>query len=238
MPRVASESHDSSVEQVLDFTRRAIVEGRYAPDTKLVPRQIAAECGVSFIPVREALRVLASEGFVTFFHNRGAWVTPLSIADLEDLYAIRIELEAEAVRRAAPLSSIEIEKLNDLLDASSRASQRNDRHKILALNREFHFSIYEKSQSPRRLKLIEQMWQHAERYQRLSLNFRHDAAEDEHRDIVKALERDDSRGAVLALRTHLETTVHLICQGFVEQLSTKPKRSGRATTSRKRSATT
>ena len=100
MPKKVLENHDSSVETVLKFTRQAIVDGRFAPDTKLIPRQIASECGVSFIPVREALRVLVSEGFVTFFHNRGAWVTPLSIADLEDLYAIRIELETEAVRRA------------------------------------------------------------------------------------------------------------------------------------------
>lgn len=210
MPKKALENHDSSVEAVLKFTRQAIVDGRFAPDTKLIPRQIATECGVSFIPVREALRVLVSEGFVTFFHNRGAWVTPLSIADLEDLYAIRIELETEAVRRALPLSGTEIDRLSNVLDSADRASARGDRKRVLALNRDFHFFIYEKTQSPRRLRLIEQMWQHAERYQRLSLNFRHDAADEEHRDIIKALAEDDSRGAARAMRTHLETTVDLI----------------------------
>jgi len=210
MPKKVLENHDSSVETVLKFTRQAIVDGRFAPDTKLIPRQIASECGVSFIPVREALRVLVSEGFVTFFHNRGAWVTPLSIADLEDLYAIRIELETEAVRRASPLSEADIERLTSFLDLADRASARGDRKRVLALNRDFHFFIYEKTQSPRRLRLIEQMWQHAERYQRLSLNYRHDAADEEHRDIITALAKDDSRRAARAMRTHLETTVDLI----------------------------
>lgn len=220
MPKNMSENHDSSVEAVLKFTRRAIVDGRFAPDTKLIPREIAKECGVSFIPVREALRVLVSEGFVTFFHNRGAWVTPLSIADLEDLYAIRIELETEAVRRALPLSGTEIDRLSNVLDSADRASARGDRKRVLALNRDFHFFIYEKTQSPRRLRLIEQMWQHAERYQRLSLNFRHDAADEEHRDIIKALAEDDSRGAARAMRTHLETTVDLIRSALTSSQTT------------------
>jgi DNA-binding GntR family transcriptional regulator len=214
MPKRAPENHDSSVEVVLKFTRQAIVDGRFAPDTKLIPRQIAAECGVSFIPVREALRVLVSEGFVTFFHNRGAWVTPLSIADLEDLYAIRIELETEAVRCASPMSVADIERLTNILNSADRASARGDRKRVLALNRDFHFFIYEKTQSPRRLRLIEQMWQHAERYQRLSLNYRHDAADEEHRDVIAALAKDDSRGAAQAMRTHLETTVNLIRIAF------------------------
>ena len=214
MPKRAPENHDSSVEVVLKFTRQAIVDGRFAPDTKLIPRQSAAECGVSFIPVREALRVLVSEGFVTFFHNRGAWVTPLSIADLEDLYAIRIELETEAVRCASPMSVADIERLTNILNSADRASARGDRKRVLALNRDFHFFIYEKTQSPRRLRLIEQMWQHAERYQRLSLNYRHDAADEEHRDVIAALAKDDSRGAAQAMRTHLETTVNLIRIAF------------------------
>lgn len=210
MPKKMPESHDSTVEAVLKFTRQAIVDGRFAPNTKLVPRQIAMECGVSFIPVREALRVLVSEGFVTFFHNRGAWVTPLSITDLEDLYAIRVELETEAVRRASPLSKADINRLTNFLDSADRASARGDRKRVLALNRDFHFFIYEKTQSPRRLRLIEQMWQHAERYQRLSLNYRHDAADEEHRSIIMALAMNDSHGAARAMQTHLETTVDLI----------------------------
>ena len=94
---------DSSVDHVVQHLRREIISGEYPRDTKLFPKAIAKRCGTSFIPVREALRILESEGFVVFRHNRGAWVTTLSIADLEDLYELRIELESDAVRRARPL---------------------------------------------------------------------------------------------------------------------------------------
>ena len=80
---------DSSVDYVVQHIRQGIIEGEYPQDTKLLPRAIAERCGTSFIPVREAMRILESEGFVTFRHNRGAWVTSLSLSDLEELYELR-----------------------------------------------------------------------------------------------------------------------------------------------------
>lgn len=207
-------SEDSSVEQVLAFLRAGIISGRFPPESKLLPKFIAEECGTSFIPVREALRVLGSEGFVTFVHNRGAWVTSLSMSDLLDLYKIRIELETEAVRQAAPFSADEIGHLEHLLDLSDQAHRQGDQAAVVRLNRELHLAIYGKCDSPRRLKLIEQLWQHAARYQRLSLEFRHDASDAEHRRIIEQLARGDHDAAALELRSHLETTVHLIRQGI------------------------
>jgi len=201
---------DSSVEQVLNHVREGIISGYFPPNVKLLPKQIADVCGTSFIPVREALRVLESEGFVNFVHNRGAWVTPLSIADLEDLYSIRIELECEAVRRADRFTKAEIAHLDDLLERSRLGHERGDNHELVALNRELHFSIYQKSNSPRRLKLIKELWLHSARYQRLSLNYRQDASDAEHRMVVNKLRRGDHSGAADALKAHLETTVSLI----------------------------
>ena len=93
--------------------------------------------------------MLESEGFVNFVHNRGAWVTPLSLADLEDIYTIRIELECEAVRRAEPFSKAEIAHLDDLLrPRSPTATNAATTPSSSALNRELHFAIYEKANSP------------------------------------------------------------------------------------------
>lgn len=203
---------DSSVEQVLTYVRQGIVNGHFPPEAKLLPKQIAESCGTSFIPVREALRVLESEGFVNFFHNRGAWVTSLSLADLEDLYDLRIELECEAVRRAAPFTKAEIAHLDDLLARSRICHETRNNSELVELNRELHFSIYAKANSPRRLKLIAELWQHSARYQRLSLDYRHDAADSEHRKVVNKLRRKDHAGAADALRVHLQTTVSLISE--------------------------
>ena len=207
-------TEDSTVEQVLVYVREGILDGSLPPRSKLLPKVIAEACGTSFIPVREALRVLESEGFVTFVHNRGAWVTPLSMDDLDDLYTIRIELECETVRRASPFSATEIRGLERLLTLAAKASRRGDRATVIELNREFHFTIYSRANSPRRMKLIEQLWLHSERYQRLSLAFRHDASDAEHRLILDGLAGGDHKAAARALKAHLETTVRLIREGI------------------------
>lgn len=206
---------DSSVEHVVQHLRQGIISGEYPHDTKLLPKAIAARCGTSFIPVREALRILESEGFVVFRHNRGAWVTTLSISDLEDLYELRLELESQAVRRARPCNERDIALLRDVVERIGIANQRKEARKVVALNRDLHFLIYRRSNSPRRLRMIEQLWLHAERYQHMSVDVRHDAADEEHRQIIDFLAVGDHNGAADALHAHLTTTVNLLRAAFV-----------------------
>lgn len=205
---------DSSVDVVVQHIRQGIINGDYRHDTKLLPRAIAERCGTSFIPVREAMRILESEGFVTFRHNRGAWVTPLSLSDLEELYELRIELESQAVRRARPCEERDIALLRDKVDRILIANQRKEASKVVALNRDLHFLIYRRCNSPRRLKMIEQLWMHAERYQRLSVDFRDDAADEEHREIIDMLAVGDHNAAADAMRGHLTSTVNLLRAAF------------------------
>lgn len=205
---------DSSVEHVVQHIRQGIIDGEYPHDTKLLPRAIAERCGTSFIPVREAMRILESEGFVTFRHNRGAWVTSLSLSDLEELYELRIELESEAVRRARPCNERDIALLRDKVDRIQIANQRNEAGRVVALNRDLHFLIYRRCNSPRRLKMIEQLWMHAERYQRLSVDFRDDAADEEHRSVIDMLAVGDHNAAADAMRSHLTSTRYLLHAAF------------------------
>ncbi len=201
---------DSTVDTVLNVIRKRIILGEYPPNSKIMPKQIAEDCGTSFIPVREALRVLESEGFVSFVHNRGAWVTPLSLSDLEDLYTIRLELECEAVRRATVMTDDELSEVEAALDEADRAAHAGNQSRVIEINRVFHFALYAKANSPRRLKLIEQLWMHSARYQRLALIHRDDAADGEHRLILTAMANGDHGTAADALRDHLETTVTLV----------------------------
>jgi DNA-binding GntR family transcriptional regulator len=210
---------DSSVDYVVQHIRQGIIEGEYREDTKLLPRAIAERCGTSFIPVREAMRILESEGFVTFRHNRGAWVTSLSLSDLEELYELRIELESQAVRRARPCDERSIALLRDKVDRIRIANQRNEAKKVVALNRDLHFLIYRRCNSPRLLRMIEQLWLHAERYQRLSVDYRDDAADEEHRQVIDLLAVGDHNGAADAMRDHLASTVSFLRAGFTADTS-------------------
>jgi DNA-binding GntR family transcriptional regulator len=111
----SEKTNDSSVALVVEHTRQGILTDVYPADSKIHPYLIAERCGTSFIPVREALRILEAEGFIVFRHNRGAWVTPLTLADLHDIYKLRIELESEAVAQSSPFDKADIAKLNLLI---------------------------------------------------------------------------------------------------------------------------
>ncbi len=156
------------------------------------------------------MRTLESDGLVTFIHNRGAWISPISIDDLNDLYSVRIPLEMNAVETAIDLTSGDIKKIHEILDRADAAMKSNDKAAVVKLNKDFHFAIYSHSKSPWRLRLIETLWSHAERYQRFSLDFRKDPADKEHRDIVDALAAQDNQGAAKAMGFHLKTTVELL----------------------------
>lgn len=214
---------DSSVEQVITHIRSKIINGTYPANSKLLPKLIAEECGTSFIPVREAMRALEVEGLVLYIHNRGVWVSPISIDDLDDLYKIRIEIESNAILNADKFTSAEISRLKLLLSQMFDAKQKEQNSKIIKLNYDFHFALYKKSNSPRRLKLIEQLWAHAIRYQRMSLLYRHDAADTEHQAIIDFVEIHDHESAARALAEHLETSARLVRAGLMQQKYSEEK---------------
>lgn len=97
----------SSNEDAYHQIRRWIVEGRLRPGERLVEQRLAEELELSRTPVREALRMLQSEGLVRFEPNRGARVRSLTIADIGDLYELRARLEAMAAELAAERATVE-----------------------------------------------------------------------------------------------------------------------------------
>lgn len=210
IPDPPDKTSDSSVALVVEHTRQGILAGSYPADSKIHPKLIAERCGTSFIPVREALRILEAEGFIVFRHNRGAWVTPLTLTDLHDIYKLRIELETEAVAQSSSFDKSDIAKLNQLIKKMSQSKTKGKSDLTTQFNQDFHFYIYEHCDSDRRLQIIQRLWMHSLRYQRLSLLIRHDAAEDEHIAIVDALSNGDHILAAEALRIHLTTTVTLL----------------------------
>ena len=109
----------------------------------------------------------------------------------------------------------DLELLGDVLDRIHIANQRQEADKVVALNRDFHFLIYRRINSPRRLRMIEQLWLHAERYQHMSVEFRHDAADEEHRQVINLLAAGDHSAAADAMRDHLTSTVNVLRTAFL-----------------------
>lgn len=190
----------------------AIMDGSVEPGTPLRLQEIASELGMSMMPVRDALRRLETLGLVEIVPYKGARLRELSAEDLVDTYATRIELEAVAVRWAAPrFGPDDAERARAALDDQAQARAAGDRIAARNAHERFHFALYEACGSGWLVRSILPAWRNSERY-RVKLTRPEHAKRRaaEHREILAALEAHDAVAAVTHLVNHLRTSVALV----------------------------
>jgi DNA-binding GntR family transcriptional regulator len=142
-----------TAEQIADRVRAEIEEGRLAPGAPLNQVDLAARFGLSRIPVREALRHLAAEGYVTYRPNKGANVVSAASADdVEEIIEIRECLEARLMDHAVEKLTPEIlEEAAEALDALNRARTTQQVH---GAHQRFHTLLYGAAERPRMAEII------------------------------------------------------------------------------------
>lgn len=201
----------SVTEVVYEHLRKRIVRGM-RPGQPLRLNALAAELGVSTTPVRMALERLAADGLVLQTGRRGAAVSPLSLTDFEDIYAVRRCLEGAAARLGT-------ERLDDpgrdamrvqgsLLDRLAAAPEP-DLDRYLDLEWRMHEICYEAGALPRMIHEIRSFRRQAERYFRLALSEGMNFLEDlEHqREFLAACLSGDAREAERVATALLDWTV-------------------------------
>ena len=190
------------VAQIVDQIRSDIRTGVLGPETQLKQEHIAARFGVSRMPVREALKQLELMGFVTVNHNRRTHVAATSLADLLEIYDMRIAAEVLAIKSAIPhLSNAQIDNAAEI----QTEIEQSDPADFGPLNLRFHTCLYEPSNRPRLLGHIRTLGEAADRYTFMcdvDQAFR-DKSNNEHCALLAACyDRDEAR-AVELLTTHL-----------------------------------
>ena len=131
--------HASLAQRVADELRRSILTNRRRPGERLVEESLSGEMGVSRIPIREALRVLATEGLVEMQPRRGASVAALSAEVARDLVEVRATLEGLNARLAARHHQPGIiAELKQVLVEGNRAARARSVDNLVRLNGEFH----------------------------------------------------------------------------------------------------
>ena len=126
-------------ERVYGILRERIQSGTYGPGHRIVIDQLAAECGVSTLPVREAVRRVQAEGLVVYRRNSGACVTPADPQLVESLIELLAVVEGYATALAAPhLGRAGVAGLRALTDAMEKAIARRDSGDLGRLDCEFH----------------------------------------------------------------------------------------------------
>ncbi|TGB15401.1 GntR family transcriptional regulator [Streptomyces sp. MZ04] len=131
-------------DQVCEGIRDRIISGQLRPGDRLLERDVAEEFNVSRIPVREAIRVLLSEGFLEAASPRKIVVKQLSFQDVLDLFDLREALEVLAVRRATERAEKpQLDALRRLLDSAEKATRTGRPDRISRANTSFHHHIVE-----------------------------------------------------------------------------------------------
>jgi len=143
-------------EQTVDALREAILTGELKPGQALIEMDLSKQLGVSRAPVREALRILNSEGLVETIPYHGTTVGRLTKNDIEEIYSMRILLETFAVERIISMNNNEhVDRLMDLYQQMVDAGENNDLKTVNEIDRDFHDALISMSQH----HLLEMMWQ-------------------------------------------------------------------------------
>jgi DNA-binding GntR family transcriptional regulator len=135
-------------EDIYQALREAIVNGVFAPGERLPERELAKQFVTSQTPVREALRRLGQEGLVVTHAYRGTYVRQLSAGEVEEVFSLRAELEAWAVRRFIPLATeADVQELRGYVEAMREAMTSDNRVALADADMKFHYKICEGSNS-------------------------------------------------------------------------------------------
>jgi DNA-binding GntR family transcriptional regulator len=203
--RTIGADHIALREQVLSELRRRIVDGDYAQGERLTENRLADDFGVSRNPVREALRVVESEGFVEILPRRGAVVATLDDTAIRDLFAVRKQLETLAAGLAAERATEEdVARLRGLLAEANAATDSEDFARVAELNSELHVAVIDISGNRWLASLSSAMYHHVHWVFRVGAAQRAPHSWEEHIRLVDAIAAGDADAAVAAATAHIE----------------------------------
>ena len=193
-------------QEVAERLRQRIFAHELTPGTWIDEQKLAEQYGISRTPLREALKVLASEGLVELRPRRGCYVTEISRQDLDDIFPLMAMLEgrcaAEAVRNARTADISALQEIHARLEAAARDGRIDA---FFEANQEFHKKIQELSGNRWLLSVIQDLRKvlKLSRLHSLSLEGRLQQSLDEHRLIMAALANSDAGKAEKLMHDHL-----------------------------------
>ncbi len=211
-PRI--KNHELLSQKVYRIIKRDIIQGKLVSDTRLFEEKIAEQMNISRTPVREALRLLAAEGFVKLIPNIGIVVNQVSPQDLLDVLNIRLQLETYAVSLAAQkIDQKAIKNLKIIIEQMEEAVLSKDALAYSNLNSKFHKSIMNISENKKLIEICANLYQQSEHWiKALGVPERLRHSLQEHKDIYNALQDKDLDKAKQAMHIHLHNVITNVCK--------------------------
>ena len=193
-------------EDVAERLREQIFSHELAPGSWLDEQNLAAAFGISRTPMREAIKVLASEGLVTTKMNKGAYVTEVDRRDLEQIFTVLSLLEGQAAKETAiKATEDQLTQLDNLHHRLEKAAADRDTGQFFEINVKFHELIQEVAGNKWMNGVIEDLRKvlKLQRRDSLTRGGRLLSSLVEHREILQAILKRDPQAAELAMRKHL-----------------------------------
>ena len=189
--------------------RQGLAAGRWSPGSHLRESELASELGISRTPVREALRKLASEQLVSFEPHLGVRVPGWSNNDIEEIFALRVELESyaagQAARHATPAQVAELRELAGMIEKAAFGGEEPDYVGITELNNRFHSLIVASAGNQRLVGLVVQLVEIPLVVRTFARFDRQELARSvsHHYDLVEAIDGRNADWAVAVMRAHI-----------------------------------
>lgn len=196
-------------DQLFAEARERILSGRLPADAPIRQDALALELGVSKIPLREALARLESEGLVVSHPNRGFIVRPLSRADAEDVFDLRLRIEPNACVLGAQQADAVAQEAARTAFASLDAALRKGLADVGRRNREFHLALVRPSGRGVTIETVDRLLALSERYVRVHLgeHRRLDRASHEHETLLRAWLDRRTETVRREARAHIRATL-------------------------------
>lgn len=193
--------------ELVERLRPLIVESHLAPGSKVPEKALCERFNVSRTPMREALKVLAVEGLVRLEPNRGAWVTEITIDEVNEVFPVLAVLDALSGELACQfITEDEIQKVRKLHEDMVQSYRDRDLGAYFITNQEIHSAILLAARNPSLFNFCQALSARMQRARYVAniSEERWSEAVEEHERIITALEARDGKGLSSILAEHMK----------------------------------
>lgn len=198
----------SLTDEIANIIRERILKGEYRIGEKIKETQIATELQVSRTPIREAFKLLETEGLIDYVPNRGCFAKGFTKQDIEDIYAVRKALEVLSVEWAVNrITDEEVARLQEQSDLMEFYTSRKESKKVLEINSDFHGIIYNAAGSRFMAQVLRSYKEYIERTRQVIHSEQREYLDEiltEHKAILDAIKDRDLERAKAAMAEHLD----------------------------------
>ena len=217
--------HKTLVESIVEDLQDKVIKGHLEPGQRMVEAELCQKMGISRSPLREAFRILESQGFLAHEPRKGMHVSRVSIEELENIYVIRANLESLATNLAVKNGDPQIlDELRRLHREMIRVAQEGDTGAYHKLNLKFHEVLTEASLNQRLTELIDNFVKQTNRYRIVvfSTPGKLQASIQNHGDIIRSFEKGDAEEAERMRRAAILNNIAVLREHFTREETPNP----------------